>query len=109
MVCSQTWTLVGEHWVVVECRRARASSIWSREHGVGSARNSAPDSDTLATASSADAIATGGSSAPRAHAQLGREGELSTARKGCELKAYGASRRARRKCGETSGHLARST
>ena len=59
-MCFQTWTLVGEHSVTAVLSRVSIESISSREQERGSARNKDPESAALATASSADAIATRG-------------------------------------------------
>jgi hypothetical protein len=50
----QTWTLVGEHWAMAKFSREKKWSMSSREHDVGSARNSVADSEAFATASSAE-------------------------------------------------------
>jgi len=53
-MCGQTWTLEGEHSVVAALSNWSIDSISSREHGWGSARKSAPESDAFATVNCAD-------------------------------------------------------
>jgi hypothetical protein len=55
-MCVQTWTFGGEHSVIAELSVMSIDSISSREHGRGSARKREPESATLATANSAEAI-----------------------------------------------------